>query len=437
MKPKNRQRENGEGKLKSFFNTSKNVLNKQQEVDAMKKKKKKEMKARQIKPQGYTARKMGVVAFWVLFGFMFIVVLFSMFNKGGTEVADSDTNSESNLLVSNVQGVDFAKDFIYSYLNFSNDDKESYYNNLAYYVDSSVDLDTLASSITSSGYESLTNRNDISLVDTQTTLDGEATFTFRVKTTFAKKINEYEDVIVLQNKDNTSSSNNTKEQDDEDTEQEAPELNQQNTTGEKIRVQVPKDSVESSKYIQVQIKYIDNVDRYIVTQLPSYVGFDTTTQVDSGINKTNDLKEADSALSKEIEAFLPTFFNSYLKDDKGTLAYILKDKENSVGLVGSDLELEKVADFDVYEGLKDDEYLVVANVVFKDANTNTSYPSVYNLVIQPQNDNFIVLKLNDLDYKYQLKHDKTSTLQDETSVKAKSDENDNTENEVINVEETE
>jgi len=41
-----------------------------------------------IKPKGYVARKIGVVSFWVLFGFMFLVVMVTFFSSDDKANAD-------------------------------------------------------------------------------------------------------------------------------------------------------------------------------------------------------------------------------------------------------------------------------------------------------------------------------------------------------------
>ena len=408
-KPKNHQKD-GEKKIISFFSASKNVLSKQRDIEDQKKQKKKEKKAQQIVPRGYVARKLGVIGFWVLFGFMFLVVIVNLFTKDKGQALDTTTNVDSSLSINNVQGVDFAKEFLYTYLNFTEDNKDDYTNYLAYYIDSSVDINTLAQTQSAGGFESLTERNNITLVDSQNVSDTEAMYTFKVTTTFAKKINAYENVVVFKqnekdsNKSGTSQDQTKQNENENASNEENTPMTNQNTTGEEVRVRVPKESYETTKYIQVRTAYVSDVGRFAVTQFPSYVGFDTTTQVNSGLNATGNLKEVDSSTTNEIQSFLPTFFNSYLKDDKGTLAYILKDNENSVGLVGTDLELQNISNVITYEGLKNDEYLVVANVVFKDTQTKITLPSIYHLVIQLQNDNkYVVVKLNDLEYLNKLK----------------------------------
>lgn len=454
-KPKGHQKD-GESKFKSFFSASKNVIDKQRDIEDQKKLKKKEKKAQQIVPRGYVARKLGIIGFWALFGFMFLVVIVNLFSKDKSQAVETTTNVESSLSISNVQGVDFAKEFLYTYLNFTEDNKDDYANNLAYYIDSGVDLNTLAQTQSAGGFESLTERNNITLVDTQNVSDTEAMLTFKVTTTFAKKINAYENVVVFQKNENDSNKSDTTQGQTEQKQKESndsketntPNMTNQNTTGEEMRVRVPKESYETTKYIQVRISYVSDVGRYTVTQFPSYVGFDNTTQVNSGLNTTDKLKEVDSATAKDIESFLPTFFNSYLKDDKGTLAYILKDSENSVGLVGTDLELQNISKVISYEGLKNDEYLVVADVVFKDTQTKITLPSVYHLVIQSQNDKFVVVKLNDMEYLNKLKNGKSSTppkndedkktsgeKSDSTSVEKNSDNENPSQNEELEFEE--
>ncbi|MBG9730759.1 hypothetical protein ABD87_14755 [Lysinibacillus sphaericus] len=449
-KPRSHQKD-GESKIKSLFSASKNVVNKQRDIEDQKKQKKKEKKAQQIVPQGFVARKLGIIGFWVLFSFMFLVVMVSLFSKDKGQAIETTANVDSALSISNVQGVDFAKEFLYTYLNFTEDTKDDYANNLAYYIDSSVDLSTLAQTQSAGGFESLTERNNITLVDTQNISDTEAMLTFKVSTTFAKKINAYENVVVFQKNEKGSTKSDTTRGQTEQNQNESNDSNmsKQNTSGEEIRVRVPKESYETTKYIQVRITYISDVGRYAVAQFPSYVGFDNTTQVNSGSNTDDKLKEVDSATNKDIESFLPTFFNSYLKDDKGTLAYILKDSDNSVGLVGTDLELQNISNVVAYEGLENDEYLVVANVVFKDTQTKITLPSVYHFVIQPQNNKFVVVKLNDMEYLNKLKNRNSSTSKkdnekiktsdkksDSTSDKKNSDNENPPQNEELEFEET-
>src|SRR5699024_11545 len=109
-------------KKKGLFKRTKKVASKQLESDRKKSKEKKRLK--KAKPKGFGARRAGAITFWVLFSFMFLVVLITLFSSSSNE-ASEDTEVSEDSKVTSQESVEFAKSFLYDYFNIDGESNEN------------------------------------------------------------------------------------------------------------------------------------------------------------------------------------------------------------------------------------------------------------------------------------------------------------------------
>lgn len=127
-----------------------------------------------------------------------------------------------------------------------------------------------------------------------------------------------------------------------------------------------------------------------IYDLPAFVGQGQATEAQTESLKGQSL---DAKTSQNIKNFLATFFQSYTTDTPDKLAYFLEDPEATHGLEGS-VAFETVQAMEAVEGSAANEYVVDAEVILRDSETDTGFLSNYRLTITEKDGRYIVTKLN-------------------------------------------
>lgn len=290
------------------------------------------------RPRGYTARRIGVVIFWMAFGFMFLVVTVTITApKKSQEPREAVVQQQVNP-ATKPEAVHFAQNFVAQYLTWERGEKEDREKRLKWYLAEGLDphggLDM----------EGLT-RDSRYLGSTVKKIEEKG----RNKAYITLYVNF--------------------------------EL-----TGETAAKKKKKPETESaSQYVVVPIAYNGT---YGVYELPKFTFIDEKTTLKAEEPK-KDLRQAKSEESKNIRNFLDTFFSSYAQDSKDKLAYILKDQDHLNGLNQS-MRFVEVHHSDVYEGEDESQYVVVCEVVFEEPASGAQFTTRYELIVEQKEKNYVV-----------------------------------------------
>lgn len=330
------------GLKKSLFRT-KRFLESEIEENELKKK----ARNGSVKPKGYFARKLGVLTFWMLFGFMFLVVLVTMFSssKGEAKKVDNTVAIKKNYAASE-EAIQYAIDFTKDYFtwNVSDDGKNKRKSTMSKYLAEGLDQ-----------YAGL-NFNG---------LEWNSKFIGAELKKVKEKGNDLAEITLLVNYE--LKKNNV-----------APD--QQSTNEVK----------QSSKYFVVPVAYDGKT--LGVYELPkfTYVYEKTTLKEVTSIQ----LKQADVAESEKIKKFLTTFFRSFAEDPKDKFDYILANDNVTDGLNNS-MKFQKVNKADVFKGEKNNSFVVFTEVSLLEPETNVSHTSNYQLTVVKKDGKYIVSGLDD------------------------------------------
>ncbi|RKJ17791.1 conjugal transfer protein, partial [Butyricicoccus sp. 1XD8-22] len=213
--------------------------------DAELKKSEEKKKIKNSKPKGMGARRLGMITFWLLFSFMFLVTTISIF--GGDDSSSlNETEVERNKLFDN-EGLEFAKDFVYEYFTWTTDkhSRDKRMANLDRYL--MEGLDDLGGIIYNKDWASSIDKRDIVLKDVQKINDKQARYIFKVKFTLKSKTDEKNTNI--------------------DTEKLSFE--EYLTEERKMKVINGYKTKVNEKFISVPVYYDEEVNRFAVFSLPS------------------------------------------------------------------------------------------------------------------------------------------------------------------------
>lgn len=363
--------------------------------DAEKKKSEEKKKIKQSKPKGLMARRMGMFAFWAMFLFMFLVTVVSVFG-GGSAGYDQTGKNERTKLMEN-EGVEFAKSFVHEYFNWNigkhgEDDLEM---RISPYL--LADLDPLAGIGYNREWSSSVDKRDIVLKDVQEIDKNKARFIFKVKITMKSPTEE----------------KNTKIDEER--------LSFEDVLKEKSKVRVVDGYKvkEMTKYISVPVYYNEELDRFAVFELPSFTYVDEEKMYDDVKTEFYKLQTlSDTYTENNVNSFLTTFFESYSKDNKDKLSYILEDKKHVNGLNGT-MQFSKINRSTIYI-IDDnhDRFLVDVEVEMIEPTTKYTFNNKYLVVVKRKDQRYVVESLNDEKYVYDLieKYLKQFESEEESSI---------------------
>lgn len=355
--------------LKSFFNIIK------KSSDAEKKKSEKRKRKKQSKPKGVTAKKAGMITFWTLFSFMLLVTFVSIFD-GGSDPSKKEEIIQKNKLLDH-EGLEYAKSFVYEYFNWTTDKhgRDRLEKNLEPYFLNGID--SMGGIIYDKDWSSTLDKRDIELKDIQEVDKNRARYIFKIKLSMKSKTDKKDTKIdweKLSFKDVL-------------TEEEKVHV----VNGYKVKV--------TDKYISVPVYYSDENDKFAIYDLPSFTFINEDRIDDYMENELSKLDTlSDGYAENNINAFMDTFFESYSKDSRDKLSYILEDKRHQYGLSGT-MEYSSIKNTRIY--VADDNnsrFIVNAEVILKEPTTKNEFMNKFLIVIKRKDQRYVVESLNDEKY---------------------------------------
>src|SRR5690625_3398618 len=211
----------------------------------------------------------------------------------------------------------------------------------------------------------------------------------------------------------------------------------------------------TEKYISVPVYFSDEIDKFAIYDLPSFtfINEDRLEEyLDNDLSKLQTL--SDSYAENNVDAFLSTFFESYSKDNRDKLNYILEDKRHQDGLGGT-MEFSSIKNSKIYVADNNNNRFVVnAEVVLFEPTTKYEFTNKFLIVVKRRDQRYVVESLNDEKYvskiieKYTSEkedsqsNDKTDSAKEENNdynyqgkTKENEDENDEEDLEPVNLEE--
>lgn len=320
-----------------------------QEMEKEKKELKKQDINNSIKPKGYVARKTGVVSFWVLFSFMFLVVVVTMFSGDSKATADKTVEVEENYATS-PEAIQFAENFLEDYFTWTEteENKEVRKQKMMKYVAEEL-RDHRALDIRSNEWNSVFKSAELKKITEKG--DNLAYITFLVNFEFEKV-----------------------KQDKKDKKPEVKQL---------------------QKYISVPVAY--DKHSFGIYELPkfTYIYEDETTLDKVQYPK---LEQADVEVVERIREFLPTFFKTYAEDEKEKLNYMIKNENVTNGLNGT-MQFESIESLQAFNGKKKNHYIVYTEIKLIEPETNIPFFATHQLEIMQQEDRLIVSGMNNQEIK--------------------------------------
>lgn len=300
-----------------------------------------------IKPKGFFARKMGVITFWSLFGFMFLVVILTLLggDKSSAEIDLEKFYEENYNNATSSEAIQFAENFTKDYFTWkvSDDGKHKRKEKMALYLAeglneyAGVDMNSLE-------WNSTHKKSELKRVEGKGKNLAHITF----------KVN----FELSQGKDKVS---------------------------------------KKTKFFVVPVAY----DGYSfgVYELPKFTYIQEETTLQRVINPK--LNQGQTGVKKEIEEFLGTFFTSYTQDGQDKLNYFLSQDNITDGLEGTML-FSEVNDLDVLvpEEMNqsyEEEYIAFVDVTFIEPDTKLPFQTNYQLRIIKKEDRYMVAGIDDLE----------------------------------------
>ncbi|TMN20943.1 conjugal transfer protein [Lentibacillus cibarius] len=312
-------------------------------------------KEKPARPKSYLMRKLGVITFWLLFSFMFLVVFVNITSNinSGAEVKQSQPKPMTNP-ATKPEAIQFAKDFTKNYFTWKRDSWKVREKRLSNFL--AKGLDSQAGLVKDSLKWDASVQH-VSLQNVEKITENKAHIIFETMTKMSREVQ-----VKNENKK------------------------------DKEKAKTKTETKEVANFFAVPITY--NGTSYGVYDLPFITNVDSATTVTEEANNYRKDLEAAKA-SKEvtnIKNFLDTFFTSYAKDSEDRLSYILTDEKHQNGLQGA-LNFVEVGSADVFHGEKQSKFIVIADVTMEDPETSIQFDTVYRLVVTKEQDHYLVSNL--------------------------------------------
>lgn len=331
-----------------------NVLKKTSEHEKEKSELKKVLK--ENRPKGYMAKKAGVVTFWGMISLLiglFVILIIGNSSSSADNLKRTNTSEETQAVV------DYGKRFLRAYLPMQFNEKSSTLTveeeraaKLAYFTSNNL-LDDL-----SKVYQDTHNVSfkDIFLHDAK--IEGDTYLvTYRVDLQFQE--NPYSQTF-------------------------EGDVKQLQTTS-------------TTKYMTVKIASLPDTGEFIVYELPSFVAIKDEPK-NVAVNEKSELKSIfDNTLTKRVEQFAFTFMDSYMKDSREKLSYLVVADYQLDGFA-EELKLNKLNSVEVFQGAAVNEYLAYVSALVAETETGVMFPTTYTLAIVEEEGIFLVKALNDKSY---------------------------------------
>lgn len=300
-------------------------------------------------PKGYVMRKAGVVTFWLLFSFMFLVVVSTLIGNAKAEKPAEKTVPLQKNPASSPEAVQFALDFTKDYMTWTAGDQGRMEReaSMAKYLGKGLDK---YAGLSMEGLQWNSAFKEAHLRKIQENGGKKAYITFLVTT-------ELEPVPVPEKKADKA--------------------------GTKANADTPPNKT-ALKYFVVPVTFTGNT--FGVFELPKFTSLNEET--DLVVTEEQNLKPVTQGTS-ELREFLDTFFRTYASDSQEELSYMLSDPDVARGLEGS-MEFVGVKGSELFEGKNGKAYIAHAEVVFKDPVSGAEFTSAHRLEIEEQKGRFLV-----------------------------------------------
>lgn len=326
-------------KVKRFFRIAFAGVKRISDTQAQKKEHLKQAKNSSIKPRGYAARKAGKIIFWLLFGFMILVVMMNLFSGGNKTQAKTEAVPVVNKATS-PEAVQFAQDFARDFLtwNSSSSGQSDHANRLAKYLANDLDPDA--------GLQIQNTTVQKSIFDASEVKDIE------------DKGNDCAEITLLVSYDVT-----------------------------KAKAKKPQ---TVSKYLVVPVTYTGN--SFSLYQLPRF----TFINENAHLSQTQDttLRQVSADTQSRVEAFLPTFFKAYTVDSQDQLNYFLTSSSVTTGL-NNTLNFVSIDNDNIYVGKGNNSYLAFVQATFSDPDSGIQFSTNYQLTITNMGKRYVVSGISD------------------------------------------
>lgn len=357
MKLKSASKENKDKKL-SIIRIRLEEFKRWKEADKEKKALIKQNINRSIKPQGYFARKMGVIIFWILFSFMFLVVIVTIFSNNESKKATTNEVVIKENYATSAEAMQFAMNFARDYFTWtdSNAGVEQRIEKMARYMPDPL-RNNVGISIKDSGWNSKFIGAELRKVNDKGENFSQITLLVAVELSKGSATSPSDPTQAAVTSENPSPTE-----------------------------QIPTEIKTVIKYFVVPVVW--DGQTFGVYELPkfTYIYENQTTLKEI---KYAELSQADTKITKEIEKFLPVFFKSYAEDSKVELNYMISKEDVTDGLNGTML-FDSIKNLAVYQGNKEEQFIVFTEVVFLDPETKMPFYTNYQLEIIKNKDKFLV-----------------------------------------------
>lgn len=364
----------GKKDKKGLFKKVINIVKKESQAERRKNEQKK--KKNRNKPKGMGAKRMGMVFFWTLFLFMFLVTVVNL-TSSPTESKEGPTVEERNKLFNN-EGLEFSRSFIHNYFNWEIDKhgEDRWLQNVEnYFTDDVSSLNKIAYD---KEWASSVDKRDIVFKNVERISDSKARYVFSIQMTMKSPTDKKDDKFEFD-----------KMNFDEVVEVE-----------NKVRVIKGYEVKTVQKYISVPVYYDKETDRMAVFDLPSFTYVNEgSEQLVSPENRLNELRIlSDGYVENNIISFLNTFFETYSSDSRDKISYILEDETHQYGLRGT-MKFSKIDNLRVYRlDENHNRFIADAEVVLEEPTTKTEFLNKYLLVIKRKDQRYIIESLNNEKY---------------------------------------
>ncbi|MED3955583.1 conjugal transfer protein [Priestia aryabhattai] len=307
------------------------------------------------KPPGYRSRSIGRIVFWVMFGFMFVVVIANVFSTETVESKSESVEVKVNEAASQ-EAVQYVKNFTSQYFTWEKGDNDDWIedrqNRLKPFLVKGLDEN---GGLDVSKMEWSSTIDKMNLVKIEEKGDNKAFITLYVSSKFSKKT-KTEEVVKKDDKE------------------------------EKKEVE-KEESKPFVQYFVVPVTYQNGT--FGIYQLPKYTNVKEQTKAEP--EERRGLTEYNGNRGK-VESFLNTFFTSYSEDNSSKLSYMVEDGTRIQGLNGK-MKFVSLHNTDIKTD-KDGNIQTFSTIELQDQETGTIVQSDYSLVITKKQGRFLVKEIN-------------------------------------------
>jgi hypothetical protein len=326
---------------------------------------------RRLKSSRFNARKAFSLVFWmVLVGVIFVSVQSwartGFLNEKVNGYQDQATKKINRLnevgFANSPAGESFSNQFIHTYVNVPNDEKEREERTKAL-------QGFLAEGLQVEGLENLTDfqgkrvLKSASLYDVKDVDEDAASYVYKIEYELFKVTEKKEQVDVK--KENEGKEEVVKE--------------------EKVTTQ---DESVGTKEQMIVVRLGTDGNSFNVIEQPYYLALPSESRM-IAVHDETDPSKKNVKVENEVKQFATQFFTSYTTNSTQEMSYLMENPESLKDLY----EYKGLEDFIVYNGDKDGQYVVKTLVLLQEANTGLQTKHPFTLIVSKENNKFYVRSL--------------------------------------------